>query len=311
MRWIDANTVHTALDYTVLTDALEAAFRAGGEVPVRHHHNLEPEGPVPPTLLLMPAWQAGGPIGVKAVTVFAGNAERGLPAVHALFLLFDGTTGAPLAVIDGPALTERRTAAASALAARYLARADAAHLVMVGAGKLAPHLVRAHAAVRPISRISVWNRTPERAAALAADLRGEGFDAVAADDLEAVVPAADIVSCATLATEPLIQGAWLSPGTHLDLVGAFKPTMRECDDEAVRRARLYVDVMESALTEGGDLVGPLARGVISRSQIVGDFAGLTRGEVPGRTSDAEITLFKSVGNALEDLTAAQTVLDRS
>ncbi len=225
----------------------------------------------------------------------------------------DGATGAPLAVIDGQALTLWRTAAASALAATFLARKNASRLVMVGAGALAPYLVAAHASVRPIAEVLIWNRNPQRAEKLAAELneraitsplRGDSIALAATADLEAAVRAADIVSCATLAAEPLVKGAWLKPGAHLDLVGAFTPKMREADDEAVRRARVFVDTRQGALKEAGDIVQPLEAGVIGESDIVGDLFDLCRGKVEGRTSPDEITLFKSVGTALEDLAAA-------
>jgi ornithine cyclodeaminase len=310
MRLIDAAAVHAALDYRGLADALAAAFRAGAVTPVRHAHDLSGQTGEGATLLLMPAWQPGRSIGIKSVTVFPANAETDLPSVHALYLLLDGATGEPQAVIDGAALTERRTAAASALAARYLVRKDAACLLMVGAGALAPHLIRAHVATRDLREIRIWNRTPDRATALAERLAGEGYPVTATPDLAAAVGWADVISCATLAQAPLIHGDWLRPGTHIDLVGAFRPDMREADDTAVRRARLYVDVRESALAEAGDLVDPLARGVIAEADIVGDLADLVRGDAPGRRGRDEITLFKSVGSAIEDLAAAQMVMER-
>jgi ornithine cyclodeaminase len=309
MRVVDAAAVHAALGYASLTDALAEAFRAGAVTPVRHQHPVTDEAGGPGTLLLMPAWQPGRSLGIKLVTVFAANADRGLPSVHATYLLLDGETGAPRAVIDGGALTERRTAAASALAAHYLAREDASRMLMVGAGALAPHLIRAHAATRDLSEIRIWNRTAARAEALAAALAAEGYSATATGDLEAAASWAGVISCATLATAPLIRGKWLQPGTHLDLVGAFRPDMREVDDTAVGRARIFVDVRESALAEAGDIAGPLARGIIAESDIAGDLTALVRDEVRGRRSDDEITLFKSVGSAIEDLAAAQMVME--
>jgi ornithine cyclodeaminase/alanine dehydrogenase-like protein (mu-crystallin family) len=209
-----------------------------------------------------------------------------------------------LAIMDGRALTAWRTGAASALAARYLARADAAHLVMIGAGALAPHLVRAHAAVRPITRVTLWNRTRGKAVALAFGLAVSGIEVTVTDDLEGAVRDADIVSCATLSSEPLIRGTWLRRGTHVDLVGGFTPKMREADDQAVKRARLYVDTRAGAGKEAGDIVIPLKRGVIAQADIRGDLFDLCRGKVKGRTSATQITLFKSVGTAIEDLAAA-------
>lgn len=311
MRTIDAAETAAHLDYPSLIDRLDAAFHAtntdkGADVPLRHRHDLPGGG----TMLIKPAWRAGGPVAVKIVNVFPGNAGRGLPAVLGTVMMFDGGTGAPLAVIDGQALTNRRTAAASALAARYLARADAASHLVVGTGQLAPELAAAHAAVRPIRRTLVWGRDPDKARALAAALSARGFDAAAAPDLEAAVRAADIVSCATLATDPLVRGEWLPAGVHLDLVGSFRPDMREADDAAIVACRIYVDTRDGALAEAGDLVQPIADGVLSAADIAGDLAELCSGSVAARTSDAERTLFKSVGTALEDLAAAELVWER-
>ncbi len=235
MRTIGGDDIARALTYPALVEALEAAFRSEIEVPVRHHHRIaHPRGDA--TLLLMPAW-AEEFLGCKLVTVFPGNAELEKPSVYGAYLLMSGRTGEPLAVIDGRPLTAWRTAAASALAATYLARQDAAHLVMIGAGALAPHLVRAHASVRPIRRVSLWNRTRQRAETLAFPLVWDGFEATVGDDLERLVRDADIVCCATLSTAPLVHGRWLKPGTHVDLVGSFRPDMREADDDVLRRPR--------------------------------------------------------------------------
>ncbi len=311
MRTVSADEIAAALDYRPLVDRLREAFRAGCAAPPRHRHGIPVPGAPEGSLLLMPAWREGGPVGIKVVTVFPGNADRGLPAVNATYLLLDGATGRLRALLDGEELTLRRTAAASALAATYLARADAARLLMVGTGSLAPHLIRAHAAVRPIEAIAVWGRTPARAEALAARMASEGLTARAVGDLRAAVEEADVISCATLATDPLVHGDWLRPGQHLDLVGGFTPDMREADDEAVRRARVFVDTREGAGREAGDIVQPLARGVLTEADIAGDLAELARGERPGRTEESEITLFKSAGTALEDLAAAELVLERT
>src|SRR5690349_5673053 len=305
---LDADAISAALTYPALVEALREAFRADITVPVRHHHTI-PQPGRDATLLLMPAWNESGTanerfLGCKIVTIFPDNAAAGHPSLHGRYLLMSGATGEPLALMDGRALTAWRTAAASALAASYLARADAEHLVMIGAGALAPHLVRAHAAVRPIKRVTLWNRTHGRAVSLAFGLTVTGIEATIAEELEAAVRDADIVCCATLATEPIVRGAWLKPGTHVDLVGGFTRKMREADDEAVRRARVYVDTRAGALKEAGDIVVPLRREVIDKKQIVGDLAELCRGKAKSRTSDKQITLFKSVGTAIEDLAAA-------
>jgi ornithine cyclodeaminase len=308
LRIVSADNLQAALGYGALVDALAEAFRGEIAVPVRHHHTI-PQAGADATLLLMPAWTESGEryLGCKVVTVFPDNAARGIAAVQGQYLLMSGETGEPLALIDGRALTAWRTACASALAARFLARADASHLVMVGAGALVPHLVRAHATVRPIARVSLWNRTRARAVATAFGLAASGIAIEVVDDLEAAVRQADIVSCATLSTEPLVRGKWLKAGTHVDLVGGYTPKMREADDEAVRRARVYVDTRGGALKEAGDVVVPLKTRVLKKSDIQGDLFDLCRGKAKGRGSEKEITLFKSVGTAIEDLAAAMLV----
>lgn len=308
MRVIPADDLARIFTFPRLIDALRRGFRDPVEVPVRHHHTIERPGEPAATLLLMPAWsdgaEAGGVLGVKVVTVFPGNSARGLATVTGTYLLMEGATGRPLAVIDGKSLTLWRTAAASALAASYLARAGAKRLCMVGAGALAPYLIRAHASIRPIADVAVWNRRPESARKLADALAGEGFPVRATEDLEAAVRQADIVSCATLSSEPLVKGEWLKAGTHVDLVGGFTPKMREADNEAIRRARVYVDTRAGALIEAGDIVQPIAAGIIRDSDISADLFDLCRGKAKGREAAEDITLFKSVGTALEDLAAA-------
>ena len=300
---LDAARTRASLPFDRLIPALRHAFIAGATAPLRHRHDLpQPDGTTA-ALLLMPAWRADNLLGVKLVSVFPGNRARGLPAVSSSYLLCDATTGRHLAVIDGTEITGRRTVGASALAGSFLARPNAASLLVVGCGHIGGLLPAAWAAVRPIARVQVWNHRPAGAERLAARLRDEGFAATAAANLEAAVREADIVSCATLARAPLVRGAWLRPGTHLDLVGGFTPSMREADDEAVGRAHVFIDT-EAALAEAGDLLDPLASGVLRREDIAGDLAGLCRELVPGRRSAEEITLFKSVGSALEDLAAA-------
>lgn len=300
---LDAARTAAALPFDRLIPTLRAAFVTGAEVPLRHRHDLaQPDGTTS-ALLLMPAWRAGGLLGVKVVSVFPGNGARNLPAVSSSYLLCDGETGQHLALIDGGEITGRRTAAASALAASFLARDDAASLLIVGSGHIAGLLADAYRAVRPIERVLIWNIRPAGAERLAERLRGEGYAAEAITDLAAAVASADIVSCATLARAPLIRGEWLRPGTHLDLIGGFTPAMREADDDAVRRARVFIDT-DAALAESGDLIDPIAHGILRREDVAGSLFSLCRDETPGRRAPDEITLFKSVGSALEDLAAA-------
>lgn len=311
MRFVGAAEIDALLDYPSLIKALREAFTASIVAPMRHHHEIARPG-ADAVLLLMPAWHAapGGYLGVKTVSVFPDNVSRGKPSVMGTYLLMTGDSGEPLAAFDGQSLTLWRTAAASALAAGHLARADAARMTMIGAGALAPRLIAAHAAVRPIRDVAIWNRTPETARRLAAELDRPGLRVTATDDRESAVRSADIVSAATLSAEPLVQGAWLRTGAHVDLVGAYNPRMRESDDEAVRRARVYVDTRAGALKEAGDIAQPLASGALREADIAGDLADLCHGRVEGRRSADEITLFKSVGTAIEDLAAAVLVWER-
>jgi ornithine cyclodeaminase len=315
MLTISAAEVDRALTFPGLVETLRTAFRDGAVQPVRHHHSIERPDGAASTLLLMPAWtdfntagtSAHGHVGVKIVTVSPDNNAIGKPAVMGLYLLLNGATGEPEALIDGQRLTQWRTACASALAATYLAREDASRLLVIGAGAMAPFLARAHAAVRPIREIRIWNRTPTNAEKLAAELRADGLDATAASDLDAELAKADIVSSATISPTPLVKGALLKAGAHVDLVGGFTPDLRESDDDAIRRARVFVDTRAGASKEAGDIVQPLASGVLKADAIVADLAELAQAEKKGRETADEITLFKSVGAALEDLAAGIAV----
>lgn len=293
LRFFSNAEVAERLSYPQLIEALRIGLAKPCSAPLRSCHAL----PAQASLLQMPVWQAGEGIGVKLVTVFPGNGARGLPAVAAVFALFDGEDGRPLALLEASELTARRTACSSALAADHLARDDARRLLVVGCGTLAAHMVRAHACVRDYRHIDIWGRDPAKAAALAARLR-------------AAVEAADCVSCVTTSREALVRGAWLKPGVHLDLVGAFLPSMRETDALAVARARIVVDTRAGALEEAGDLLQAIAEGAIGHEAISTELRDLLGGA--GRRGDpGEITLFKSVGYALEDLVAARRVVDNA
>lgn len=209
-----------------------------------------------------------------------------------------------LAIVDGGELTARRTAATSALAASKLARVDASELLVCGTGRLSLNLMQAHAEVRSLTRIHVWGRNGDTAERTAAEARIMGLPAIAVSDLAAAARTADVISCATLSSQPLIDGNWLKAGAHLDLVGGYKPDMREADDTAIRRASVFVDTLAGATHEAGDIVQPLESGVLTPDAIRAELAELVRGEKPGRRDDNEITLFKSVGAALEDLAGA-------
>jgi len=271
---------------------------AGCEVPARQVHAVG--GAL--TALVMPAWVPGRYFGLKVVNVAPGNAALGLPGLFASYQLFDATTGAPLALIDGGELTARRTAAASALAASRLAPADARRQLIVGAGRVGSLLAPACRAVREIDDVMVWSRDAQAAARLAATLVADGFPARAVGDLAAAAASADIVSCATLAAEPLIRGEWLRPGTHLDLIGGFTPAMREADDACFAGAEVWIDTAE-ALAKAGDLMHPIAAGALRREDVRGTLADLCAAPAVPRDPAAR-TVFKSVGTALEDLAAA-------
>jgi len=310
MRLIDAVETAVALPYAALVDAIDAAFKGGCTVPVRAHHNVPVEDGQDSTVLLMPAWSDDGFVSVKTVIVAPENAAKGMPAVQATVQLFDRDTGVPLALIDGPELTARRTAAASALAARYLAPEGAEKLLMIGTGVLAQHLPMAHASVRPIKQVRVWGRDSAKAATLAQTLTAQGLSAAPAGDLAEAVAWADVISTATLSKTPILQGVWLRPGQHIDLVGAFRPDMREADDAVLGRARIFCDTRAGAMKEAGDLCDPLARGVITEQDVEADLFDLAQGRVSVQREVDDITLFKSAGTAIEDLAAAMLAYRR-
>jgi ornithine cyclodeaminase len=304
MQFIDGREVHHLCEWQALIEALYEAHRQPMPLVDRSelHHA---QGGVRQTYFNLPAWQPGDAMGTKIVTVMPQNpaSPANLPAVQAAYVLCDGKSGTPVALMDGTALTYRKTAADSALASKLLSLADAATLLVVGAGGLAPFLLSAHRAVRPsISKILVWNRDATKARAVAASAAAE-----AVSDLAQAVRQADIITCATASTEPLVKGEWLKPGAHLDLVGSFTPDMRECDDEAVRISRIFVDSRQFAIDQPGDLASPLSRGVISCDAIEADLFDLCRkGLAKPRTSE-EITLFKNGGGAHLDLFTARFI----
>ena len=306
MKYISADEIARLVSYKDIVEALRDGFRADIQTPVRHHH----ETGLATTLLLMPAWSAAF-TGLKTVTVKTDNAALGVPTVQGAYLLIDNQTGTPVCMMDGTELTRRRTACASALASDYLSRKDSSVLLIVGAGALALHFVMAHAAVRPIKTVLIYNRTPERSHRLMKELHADGFSVEVVTDLQAAMGRADIISGITSSNTTIVKGAWLKPGTHVDLAGAFKPTMREVDGDTVAAARVYVDTREGALAEAGDLIQARDEGRFDFRDVQGDLFELCRAQVHGRKTEAEITLFKSCGTALEDLAAATLVHLRS
>ncbi|MBT0957422.1 ornithine cyclodeaminase family protein [Alphaproteobacteria bacterium KMM 3653] len=303
-QMISHETLEAALDWQGLIEQLRLWYH-GKEVqaPERQVLTLKRDDGWEASLLIMPAWVPGESIGVKVVTFFPENAAKNRPTINAGYLLFDGATGQMQAAMDGDALTARRTAAASALAADMLARKGAEHLLVVGTGQLSQAVAQAHSAMRPYTQISIWGRSAEKAEAVAAALAAQGLPAKPVTDLESTCRSADVISTVTASTKPVIHGDWLREGSHLDLIGAFKGDMRESDDRAVTQAEVFVDQRAGA-SLAGDLAAPLVSGVITPAHIRADLAELCQGTHPGRSSDTARTLFKSAGMALQDLAAA-------
>lgn len=311
MIHIDEAALYAALPWRAAVETLRRAH-ATREAPLKDTNVIDDPGGGPDRFVNLTAWSAGRTIAVKLVGVFPGNPALPAPepSVQGLVALFDGRTGRALMTCDGAALTYRKTAADSALGADLLARKDARTLAVLGAGGLAPHVIAAHRAVRPgIDRLLLWNRSRARAEALAASLAAEGLAVTVVDAPDAALPEADIVSAVTMATAPVIAGARLKPGAHVDLVGAYLPDMREADDEVIRRAgRLFVDTRIGC--EGsGDVADPLASGLLRREDIVADYFDLCAGRHPGRESDEEITVLKNVGGAHLDLFIAEAAYE--
>lgn len=307
--YLTAEEIHQTLNFPALVTELRLGFTKDYLVPPRMHLNYSnnPEE-APNTLLLMPAVKSAENAGVKIVTVAPGNSQMGLPSIQGIYYLMDANTGSPKALLEAKSLTNWRTAAASALASSFLSRTESEHLLLAGTGSLATYLIEAHASVRPIKSLTIYGRNTEKAAQLA-DQYSAKFDTVRSiSNLSQGMDEADIISVATLSSDPLIHGKWLKPGQHIDLIGAYKPDMREADDEVITKSRVYVDNLEMAPKETGDLAIPLANGVITLEDLQGDLFGLCQNKMEGRQTKEEITVFKSVGHALEDLVAAQLVM---
>jgi len=309
MELYDSGRMRACASFTTLADALCAAHRA----PTDALEDMLLDQPAADGgddhLFIRAAWRRGEGLGAKLVTIFPGNSGAGLPSIQGVYVLFDGHDGRPLAALDGTELTYWKTAADSALGARLLARPDCAELLMVGAGSMAPHLIRAHCEVLgSIRRVTIWNRSPARAEALAAAAPAPGVDYAVSADLEAAVARADLLCCATMTEAPIIRGRWLRPGQHLDLVGAYTPTMRECDDEAMRRARVFVDCRDTTLAEIGELILPIASGALTPGDVEADLYDMCR-VAPTRSTD-DITLYKNGDGGHLDLMSARYFVAR-
>ena len=310
MLLVDAEAVHRLLDYPSLVEALRQAHR--GPVPKSEHLvQDEPENGDNKFVALV-GWQKDVLIAVKLVGVFPCNHALvpPQPSVQGIVAVFDATTGKPRLICDGAAITFRKTAADSALGASFLARHDAEVLLVVGAGGMARHVIDSHFSVRPsLKRVLIWNRTHDRASALAASYSNAAFTVEPVHDIDSAVASADIVSCVTMATAPLVRGNLLKPGAHLDLIGAYLPDMRETDDDAIARGSVFVDT-RNGMQNAGDLLQPVIRGVIGWDAVCADLFDLCLGRHPGRTTPEEITVFKNVGGGHLDLFTVQHLASR-
>ena len=304
MRFVGAEEIRRILSFPMLVAALESGHRRPKIEIQDGFLGSEQE-----QYFVRHAVDRGRFMASKLITSFPANLIKGeLPAVQAVCILFDGANGRPLAIMDGTEITYWRTAADSALGAKILAPAAPATLLVVGAGQMSSWLVRAHRTVRPsLRRVLIWNRSQERATELSVSLRQEGIEAEAVDDLASATRLADLICTCTRSHEPLVLGGNLRPGTHLDLVGGYTPETREADDEAARRARVFVDRRESAFKGVGDILQPIANGAIGAADVLGDLYDLLGGAVPGRRSPSDITFFKNAGGAHLDLMTAELV----
>lgn len=305
MVHISAKQIEKTTEFKELVEELRRGFQSTIETPMRHHHDFpNPEASQDSTLLLMPSWEAGKNLGVKVVTVSPDNGMHNLPSIQGIYLLFDAVKGNIKALIEGKTMTVKRTAAASALASSYLSRPDSNSLLMIGTGALSKNLIEAHCSQRPISKVWIWGRTLAKAEAIKEQLNHLDPEIACISDLDAFIPKVSIISVATLSPIPLIKGELLVEGQHIDLVGSYKKDSREADDLVILRSTVFVDTFQGALKESGDLVLPLKNGIIKESDIKADLYGLCGEKHQGRSSEKEITVFKSVGHASEDLIAA-------
>jgi len=303
---IDDQFINENTQFNELISILNDSFKSSNvDVPLRHHHDFKnPKEDVDSTLLLMPAWNPSEEAGVKIVTVSPNNGKYDLPSIQGTYIYLDAHKGMVKAILAAKSLTAKRTAATSALAATYLAKKDASSLLMIGTGALSTNLILAHASVRPIKKVFIWGRSINKAKEICNELSNENFEITAVETIEEVISKVDIISCATLSKTPLVFGKYLKEGQHLDLVGSYKKNMREADDKAVEKSTVFIDHYEGGLKESGDIVIPLQNGTLMESDIKADLFELCSNKKTGRTSNKEITFFKSVGHALEDLAAA-------
>ncbi|WP_103069489.1 ornithine cyclodeaminase family protein [Aquimarina sediminis] len=304
---ISSTFIENNTDFKELISRLGKGFASNSVlVPMRHHHDFpNPSVKEDSTLLLMPAWNPGKEAGVKIVTVSPENGQFNLPSIQGTYLYMDAVKGTIKAIIEAKGLTAKRTASASALASLYLSKTNASSVLMIGTGALSINLIKAHVSVRPIKEVYVWGRDFEKAKKIERELDTEKFEVRAIKTIEEKISTVDIISCATLSKDPLVLGKYLRPGQHIDLVGAYKKDMREADNESIKKGSVFVDTFQGGLKESGDIVIPLQEGVLNEKEIKADLFGLCSGNALGRVNNNEITIFKSVGHALEDLVAAK------
>ena len=304
---IHADFIEGNTSFPELVTELNNAFAKNTAiVPDRHHHHFpNPTVGQESTLLIMPAWRPNEDAGVKIVTVSPKNGMFDLPSIQGSYLYLDAVNGSLKAILEGKALTAKRTAATSALASSFLSKADASSMLMIGTGALAINLIKAHATVRPIEQVYVWGRDVSKAKSIAAKLNDKRMKVEAIPTITSVIPEVDIVSCATLSETPLVFGKYLREGQHIDLVGAYRPHMREADDETIKKASVFLDSYAGGWKESGDILIPLEKGLIKKTDIKADLFELCSKNRKGRMHNGEITVFKSVGHALQDLTAAK------
>lgn len=305
--FIDNEFIESHTDFEELIHMLRSGFSEKSvETPMRHHHDYpNPKENIDSTLLLMPSWEAGEDLGVKIVSVSPNNGKYGLPSIQGSYLYHNAHTGSLNAIFDAKALTAKRTAAASALAASYLAHPEASSLLMLGTGALSANLIKAHSTVRPLGKVFVWGRDYNKALKIANSFEKGGLEVMPVKDYIPYISECDIISTATLSKDPLIPGNQLRKGQHLDLVGAYKKDMREADDDCVLRSSIFLDTYQGGLKESGDIVIPLKKGLIKPTDIKADLFELCSGGHLGRQFPDEITFFKSVGHASEDLFGAR------
>lgn len=309
---IDANFINIHTDYRELITKIEKAFKSSEtEVPLRHHHDYyNPQEKTNSSLLIMPAWNSGKDLGVKIITVNPNNSKYNLPSIQGVYIYFDASNGIPKALLDAKALTVKRTAATAALASSFLSKKNASSMLMIGTGALSTNLILAHSKIRPIKKVFVWGRNYENAQTICNELNTENFTISPVKKIEDIIGEVDIISCATLSKTPLVLGKLLKKGQHIDLVGAYKNDMREADDDTIKIAAIFLDTYEGGLKESGDIVIPLKNGIINKNDIKADLFELCQQKKKGRTNDDEITVFKSVGYALEDLAAAEIYYEK-